>query len=173
MYQESLPELLVLQPISDVNTCQIEADYRFSHWLSAELKLEVLPLDLLLSMQLPSSVEHPAIIQIFILISKCQSPGHNMWLFLCSSNECFWGKCDGMRISEDVCFLFQRTSCTDIPIFLSRYHSKLCRSSWRVSDILKISAPFKFPFGMLGLASLRNTFNYSSFLLFVDYFIIL
>jgi len=61
MYQESLPELLVLQPISDVNTCQIEADYRFSHWLSAELKLEVLPLDLLLSMQLPSSVEHPAI----------------------------------------------------------------------------------------------------------------
>ena len=56
MYQESLPELLVLQLISDVNTCQIEADYRFSHSVGAESKLEVLPLDSPLSVQLIRSV---------------------------------------------------------------------------------------------------------------------
>jgi hypothetical protein len=61
VYQESLPELLVLQPISDVNTYQIEADYRFSRSLRAELKLEVLPLDLPLSVQLTSCVEYPII----------------------------------------------------------------------------------------------------------------
>jgi hypothetical protein len=61
VYQESLPELLVLQPIYDVNTCQIKADYRFSHSLCAESNLEVLQLDLLLSVQLTSYVEYPAI----------------------------------------------------------------------------------------------------------------
>jgi hypothetical protein len=60
MYQESLPEHLVLQPISDVNTCQIEVDYRFSHSLGTESNLEILPFDLLLSVQLTSSVEYPA-----------------------------------------------------------------------------------------------------------------
>jgi hypothetical protein len=50
----------VLQPISDVNTCQIEVDYRFSHLLGTESNLEILPLDFLLLMQLTSSVEYPA-----------------------------------------------------------------------------------------------------------------
>jgi hypothetical protein len=58
VYQESLHEILVLQPISDVSTCQIEADYRFSHSLDAESKLEDLPLDLPLKMQLTGSVEY-------------------------------------------------------------------------------------------------------------------
>jgi hypothetical protein len=36
MYQESLPELLVLQTISDMNTYQIENDCRFNNLLGAE-----------------------------------------------------------------------------------------------------------------------------------------
>jgi hypothetical protein len=171
VYQESLPELLLLQSICFVNTCQIEANYRFSHFLGAESKLEVLPLDLPLSMQLTSCVEYPAIHANFYpdIQMSVTWPGY---VTVSTSNECVCGKCDGMRISGKVCFLFQRTNCTDIPIFLSRYHPKLYRSSCRVQDILIISPSYKFPFGILGLLSLRNTFN-SLFLLSVGYSIIL
>jgi hypothetical protein len=51
----------VLQLISDVKSCQIEADYRFNHSLGAESKLEVLPLDFPLSVQLTNCVEYPVI----------------------------------------------------------------------------------------------------------------
>ena len=59
--KKSLPGLFVLQRISDVNTCQIEADYRFNHLLGAETKLEILRLDLPLSILLTSCVEYPVI----------------------------------------------------------------------------------------------------------------
>jgi len=54
-------QILVLQPISDVNTCQTEHDYRFSHSFGAESKLEILPLHFPLSVQLISCVEYPVI----------------------------------------------------------------------------------------------------------------
>jgi hypothetical protein len=57
----------MFQPISDVNTCQIEADYRSSHSLGAELKLEVLLLEIPLSVQLPCCIEYSVICASFDL----------------------------------------------------------------------------------------------------------
>jgi len=54
-------QILVLQTISDVKTCQIETDYCFSYSLGAESKLEVLPLHFPLSVQLTGCVEYPVI----------------------------------------------------------------------------------------------------------------